>query len=198
MVLPLAGGSSTRRVPYSLNPQLRWESAKLFLLTLSGTRIRCQKSFPNSSELRCNFNWTSSPMESRARASAGVWRYSIITPAKRRCTWVAEARNHSVAWKIGRYGLTKSPNGHDNERKRPQSAGARRDSALLAQSSLTLSTFARARNNRVAMHESLCVYRTAYSPSRTGINHSLTWAATIRRRDLTHSLSLSLVASCHR
>ena len=100
---------------------------------------------------------------------------------------------------------------------------------LLAQSSLSLSTFARARNNRVAMHEALRVYRTAHSPSRTGINHSLavfssldfqtcriadspksagreaalevgleTWAATVRRRDLTHSLSLSLVASCHR
>ncbi len=82
---------------------------------------------------------------------------------------------------------------------------------------------------RVAMHEVFRVYRTAHSPSRTGINHSLavfgsldfqtcrisdssksavreaalevgleTWAATIRRRDLTHSLSLSLVASCHR
>jgi hypothetical protein len=46
-------------------------------------------------------------------------------------------------------------------------------SALLAQSSLSLSTFARARNNRVAMHGALCVFRTAHSPSRTGINHSL-------------------------
>ena len=44
---------------------------------------------------------------------------------------------------------------------------------LLAQSSLSLSTFARARNNRVAMHEALRVYRTAHSPSQTGINHSL-------------------------
>ena len=100
---------------------------------------------------------------------------------------------------------------------------------LLAQSGLTLPTFARARNNRVAMHEALRVYRTAHSPSQTGINHSLavfgsldfqtcriaespksagreaalevgleTCAATVRRRDLTHSLSLSLVASCHR
>jgi len=100
---------------------------------------------------------------------------------------------------------------------------------LLAQSSLSLSTFARARNNRVAMHEALGVYGTAHSPSRTGDNHSLavfgsldfqtcriadspksagreaapevgleTWAATVSRRDLTHSLSLSLVASCQR
>ena len=44
---------------------------------------------------------------------------------------------------------------------------------LLGQSSLTLSTFARARNNRVAMHEALRVYRAAHSPSQTGINHSL-------------------------
>jgi hypothetical protein len=44
---------------------------------------------------------------------------------------------------------------------------------LLAQSSLSLSTFARARNNRVAMHEAFRVYRTANSPSRIGINHSL-------------------------
>ena len=100
---------------------------------------------------------------------------------------------------------------------------------LLGQSSLTLPTFAYARNNRLAMHEALCVYRTAHSPSQTGINHSLTvvgsldfqtcriadspksagreaalevgletWAAAVRRRDLTHSLSLSLVASCQR
>jgi hypothetical protein len=76
--------------------------------------------------------------------------------------------------------------------------------------------------------EVLRVCRTTNWPSRTGINHSLavfsslgfqtcridspesagreaalevgleTWAATVRRRDLTHSLSLSLVASCHR
>ena len=45
---------------------------------------------------------------------------------------------------------------------------------LLEQSSLSLSTFARARNNCVAMHEALRVYRTANSPSRTGDNHSLT------------------------
>jgi len=45
---------------------------------------------------------------------------------------------------------------------------------LLAQSSLTLPTFAYARNNRLATHEALCVYRTANSPSRTGDNHSLT------------------------
>jgi len=45
---------------------------------------------------------------------------------------------------------------------------------LLAQSTLILSTFARARNSRVAMHEALRVYRTANSRSRTGINHSLT------------------------
>ena len=100
---------------------------------------------------------------------------------------------------------------------------------LLGQSSLTLPTFAYARNNRVAMHEVLRVYRTANSPSRTGDNHSLTvfgsldfqtcrladspksagreaalevgletCAAAVRRRDLTHNLSLSLVASCHR
>jgi hypothetical protein len=99
---------------------------------------------------------------------------------------------------------------------------------LLAQSSLSLSTFAPARNNRVAMHEALRVYRAANPPSRTGDNRSLTvfgsldfqtcriadslksagreaalevgletWAATVRRRDLTHNLSLSLVASCH-
>ena len=101
---------------------------------------------------------------------------------------------------------------------------------LLGQSSLTLPTFARARNNRVAMHEALRVYRTTNSPSRTGDNHSLAvfgsldfqtcriadspksagvkrrprWVwkpvlrRSVRRRDLTHSLSLSLVASCHR
>jgi len=45
---------------------------------------------------------------------------------------------------------------------------------LLGQSSLALPTFARARNNRVAMHEVLRVCRTANSPSRTGDNHSLT------------------------
>ncbi len=28
--------------------------------------------------------------------------------------------------------------------------------------------------HRLAMHEALCVYRTANSPSRTGDNHSLT------------------------
>ena len=44
---------------------------------------------------------------------------------------------------------------------------------LLGQSSLTLSTFACARNNRVAMHEAFRVYRTAHWPSRTGTNHSL-------------------------
>ena len=33
---------------------------------------------------------------------------------------------------------------------------------LLGQSSLSLSTFARARNNRLAMHEALRVYRTAH------------------------------------
>ena len=107
--------------------------------------------------------------------------------------------------------------------------GRGRTAPLLGQSSLTLSTFARARNNRVAMHEALCLYRTANSPSRTRDNHSLTvfgsldfqtcrladspksagreaalevgletWAAAVRRRDPTHSLSLSLVASCHR
>ena len=100
---------------------------------------------------------------------------------------------------------------------------------LLAQSSLSLSTFARARNNRVAMHEALRVYRTTNSPSRTRDNRSLTvlgsldfqtcritdspksagreaalevgletWVATVRRRNLTHNLTLSLVASCHR
>ena len=91
---------------------------------------------------------------------------------------------------------------------------------LLAQSSLSLSTFARARNNRVAMYEALRVYRTAHSlavfgsldfqtcriadsPKSAGREAALavgleTWAATVRRRDLTHSLSLSLVASCYR
>ena len=108
-------------------------------------------------------------------------------------------------------------------------AGAPGKAPLLAQSSLSLSTFARVRNNGVAIHEALRVYRTAHSPSRTGIDHSLavfgsldfqtcrladssksagreaalevgleTWAATVRQRGLTHSLSLSLVASCHR
>lgn len=100
---------------------------------------------------------------------------------------------------------------------------------LLAQSSLSLSTLARARNNLVAMHEALRACRTTNWPSRTGDNDTLavfgsldfqtcritdcpksagreaalevgleTRAATVRRRDLTHSLSLSLVASCHR
>ena len=45
---------------------------------------------------------------------------------------------------------------------------------LLGQSSPTFPTFARARNNRVTMHEALRVYRTAHSASRTGDNHSLT------------------------
>src|SRR6478672_11890162 len=45
---------------------------------------------------------------------------------------------------------------------------------LLGQSSLALPTFARARNDRVAMHEVLRVCRTANSPSRTGDSHSLT------------------------
>ena len=45
---------------------------------------------------------------------------------------------------------------------------------LLGQSSLTLHTFAYARNTRVTMHEVLCFYRTANSRSRTGDNHSLT------------------------
>jgi hypothetical protein len=58
--------------------------------------------------------------------------------------------------------------GKDHE---PQGRGG--TAPPLAQSSLSLSTFARARNNRVAMHEALRVYRTAHSPSRTGINHSL-------------------------
>jgi hypothetical protein len=44
---------------------------------------------------------------------------------------------------------------------------------LLAQSSLSLSTFARARNNGVGMHEAVRVYRTADSSLRIGINHSL-------------------------
>src|SRR5881398_2443492 len=44
---------------------------------------------------------------------------------------------------------------------------------LMGQSSLTLPTLAYARNNRLAMHEALCVYRTASSLARTGINHSL-------------------------
>jgi len=45
---------------------------------------------------------------------------------------------------------------------------------VMAQSSLSLPTFTYARNSRVAMHEALCVYRTANSPSQTGDNHSLT------------------------
>jgi hypothetical protein len=45
--------------------------------------------------------------------------------------------------------------------------------------------------------------RMADSPKSAGREAALevgleTWAATVRRRDLTHSLSLSLVASCHR
>ena len=104
------------QVPYLLNPQLHWESAKSFLSISSGTR--CQESLPYSSELRCKFKWTSSPMESRATAFAGAWKYSIITLVKPRCTWVVEARKHSEAWKIRRHGLTKSPNGQNNERKK--------------------------------------------------------------------------------
>jgi hypothetical protein len=100
---------------------------------------------------------------------------------------------------------------------------------LPAESSLTLSTFVHARNNRVAMPEALCVCRTANSPSRPGDNHSLPvlgsldfqtcrivdspksagreaalevgleiCATAVRRRDLTHNLSLSLLAPCHR
>ena len=99
---------------------------------------------------------------------------------------------------------------------------------LLGQSSLTLSTFAYARNNRVAMHEVRRVCRPKLA-LRTGDNYSLTvvdsldfqtcrlvdspksagreaalevgletCAVTARRRDLTHNLSLSFVASCHR
>jgi len=52
--------------------------------------------------------------------------------------------------------------------------GGAADSALLGEPSLTLPIFARARNNRVAMHEVLPICRTANSPSRTGDNHSLT------------------------
>ena len=45
--------------------------------------------------------------------------------------------------------------------------------------------------------------RITDSPKSAGREAALevgleTWAATVRRRDLTHSLSLSLVASCHR
>ena len=45
--------------------------------------------------------------------------------------------------------------------------------------------------------------RMADSPKSAGREAALevrleTWAAAVRRRDLTHSLSLSLVASCHR
>jgi len=45
---------------------------------------------------------------------------------------------------------------------------------LLGQSSLTLPTFAHARNNRVAKHEVIRVCRAANSPSLTGDDHSLT------------------------
>ena len=45
--------------------------------------------------------------------------------------------------------------------------------------------------------------RITDSPKSAGREAALevgleTWAATVSRRDLTHSLSLSLVASCHR
>ena len=158
MVLPLAGGSWTRRAAYSLNPQLCWESARSFLSTSSGTRIGWQRSFPNSSELRYNFNWTSLtygvPIES-LRRSLEVFN-----------TNTGETTVHMGWWRlvsILKHGksedsLTKNPYGHDNERKRLQSAGAKRRS------------------------------RWVWKPGR----------ATVRRRDLTHSLSLSLVASCHR
>ena len=45
--------------------------------------------------------------------------------------------------------------------------------------------------------------RLTDSPKSAGREAALevgleTWAATVRRRDLTHNFSLSLVASCHR
>jgi hypothetical protein len=60
------------------------------------------------------------------------------------------------------------------EGKRIRDAGVPDEAPLLGQSTLTLPTFVRARNNRGAMHEVLRVCRTAHSPSRTGDNHSLT------------------------
>ena len=48
------------------------------IVSVDFKRDRCQESLPNSSELRCKFKWTSSPMESRATAFAGAWKYSII------------------------------------------------------------------------------------------------------------------------
>src|SRR6266540_5734692 len=108
--------------------------------------------------------------------------------------------------------------------KRRGAAGQR---PCRGESSLTLPTFAHARNNRVAMHEVLRVCGPENPPSRTGDDHSLTvlgsldfqtchladspksarreatlevgletCAATVRRHDLTHNLSLSFVASC--
>ena len=113
----------------------------------------------------------------------------------------------------------KSRRGTTMKGKNHKAQGRAGTAPLLAQSRLSLSTFARPRNDRVAMHEALRVYRTAHSTvfgsldfqtcriadslKSAGREAALevgleTWAATVSRRDLTHSLSLSLVASCHR
>src|SRR6478735_311114 len=49
---------------------------------------------PNRSEPKCEFNWTSSPMESRATASIVVWRYSIAPAVQPPCTSAAEIRRN--------------------------------------------------------------------------------------------------------
>src|SRR5207249_3502795 len=67
-----------------------------------------------------------------------------------------------------------SPTGKTMKGKDHKAQGRAGTAPLMGQSSLTFPTFAYARNNRLAMHEALCVYRTANSPSRTRDNHSLT------------------------
>src|SRR5438045_9782846 len=104
--------------------------------------------------------------------------------------------------------------------KEPQSAGGRGGTApLLGQSTLTFTTFTRARNDRVAMQGGLRVCRTANAASRGSLDFQTCriadvpksaareaapevgleiCAATVSRGDVTDNLRLSLVASCHR
>jgi hypothetical protein len=66
-----------------------------------------------------------------------------------------------------------NPNGQNMKGKGIQSAGAPDEAPLLGESNLATRSLGRARNDRVAMHEVLRVFRTANSPSRTGDNHWL-------------------------
>ena len=93
--------------------------------------------------------------------------------ARRPCLWAVQAYKQT---EHGRPPCipNKSPTGKTMKGKDHKAQGRAGTAPLMGQSSLTFPTFAYARNNRLAMHEALCVYRTANSPSRTGDNHSLT------------------------